>query len=233
MIVCPVCRHSNDSFSIKCESCGSFIQDRVPNLDLFTQIWHVIESPEDAFKKVIIAEHKNFVLFLSTFLGIASAFTLFWVHPSGNSFDNLFPLLLFGIAIGVCIGIPIFLLLTSAVYGAAMLFRGKGSFLDTYGVIGWSLVPVMFSVVFILPLELGTLGLILFSTNPSAVEVKPLVTFVLKGMDVLTVVWSLLLAAKGISMVHRIGFLISLIISVSAAAATSYIVYYIYSFFNI
>lgn len=233
MIVCPVCRHSNDSFSIKCESCGSFIQDRVPNLDFFSHIWLIIESPEDAFRKVIIAEHKNFVLFLSTFLGIASAFTLFWANHSGNSFDNLFPLLLFGIAVGLCIGIPIFLLLVTVLFGASKLFKGKGSLRDTYGVLGWSLVPVMLSVVFILPLELGTLGLILFSTNPSAVEVKPLVTFILKGMDALTFIWSLLLSAKGLSMVHRFGFMNALTVSVIGASVVAYIVYYIYIFFNI
>lgn len=233
MIVCPVCRHSNDSFSVKCSACGSFIQDRVPNLDFFAQIWLIIESPEEAFKRIIIAEHKNFVLFLSLFLGIASSFTLFWAKNSGDSFDNLFPLLLFATGIGICIGIPVFFFLTGMVFGLSKLLKGSGSFNETYGVIGWSLVPVMLSVVFILPLELGTLGLFLFSSNPSAYEVKPVVTSVLVGMDAAVVLWSILLAAKGISMVHRFRFFTGTAVAAFATAAVSYISFLIYSFFNI
>ncbi len=233
MIVCPVCRHSNDDFSIKCTSCGSFIQDRVPNLDLFSQIWLMIESPEDGFRRVIIAEHKNFVLFLSMFLGIASAFTLFWAKRSGNSFDNLFPVLLLGIVLGLVIGIPVFFVLTGIVSGISAAFKGRGSFRETYGVIGWSLVPIVLSVVFILPLELGILGLILFSSNPSAFEMKPVVTIVLTGLDGVTVLWSILLAAKGISMVHRFRYITALMIAVTAAAGTAVASFLLYSFFNI
>ncbi|MFZ4619735.1 MAG: Yip1 family protein [Bacteroidota bacterium] len=233
MIVCPVCRHSNDDFSIKCTSCGSFIQDRVPNLDLFSQIWLMIESPEDGFRRVIIAEHKNFVLFLSTFLGIAAAFTLFWAKNSGNSFDNLFPLLLLGIVMGLIIGIPVFFGLTGIAFGFSSALKGRGSFKETYGVVGWSLVPIVLSVVFVLPLELGTLGLVLFSSNPSAFEMKPVVTMVLLGLDGAAVVWSMLLAAKGISMVHRFRFITALMIAVLSAAGVSYISFLLYSLFNI
>ncbi len=233
MIVCPVCRHSNNDFSIKCVSCSSFIQDRIPNIDFFSQIWLIIESPENAFKKIIIAEHKNFVLFLSTFLGIAASFSLFWAKNSGNSFDNLFPLLLLGIALGLCFAIPMFFLLAGTVFGISALLKGTGKFKETYGVVGWSLVPIMLSVVFILPLELGILGLVLFSNNPSAYETKPVVTMVLTGMDGLMVLWSLLLSAKGISMVHQFRYNTGLIIMVVAAGTVSIISFLLYSFSNI
>ena len=233
MIVCPVCKHSNDEFAIKCVSCGSFIQDRVPNLDFFAIIWLIIESPAQAFKKIIIAEHKNFVLFLGLFLGIGSSFALMWVKKSGNSFDNLFPLLLYGIFIGIVISIPMFYMLAGTFHLFAKLLRGKAAFKDTYGIVGWSLVPVMLSVVFILPLELSTLGLFLFTTNPSAYEVKPVVTIVLLGFDGLLLLWSVMLAAYGISMAHRFRFATSLILTLSVIGAVSTVSFLIYSSFNI
>ncbi len=233
MIVCPVCKLSNDEFSIKCISCGSYIQDRVPNLDLFAMVWLIIESPSVAFKKIIIAEHKNFVLFFSLFLGICAAFMLMRINRSGNSFDNLFPVLLFGTAIGIIISIPLFYWLAFAFHAAIKLLKPEAEFKVTYGIIGWSLVPIMLSVVFVLPFELSTLGLILFSTNPSAYEVKPVVTVVLLGLDGLLILWSLMLASHGISIAYQFRSIVSFIIVLLVVGATSFLSYLLYSSFTI
>lgn len=233
MIVCTVCSHSNDDFAIKCVSCGSFIQDRVPNLDLFAIIWLLIESPAQAFKKIIIAEHKNFVLFLSVFLGINGMFALMWANKTGNSFDNLFPLLLFGTVLGIVIGIPLFFVLTGIVHGTAIILKGRAAFKETYGIIGWSLVPVMLAVVFILPLQFSSLGLLLFATNPSAYEVKPVVTMILLGLNGSMVVWSILLASVGLSMAHRIRLITGALVVLAGTGIAAYISVIIYSSFNI
>ncbi len=233
MIVCPVCQHSNDHFAIKCVSCGSYVQDRVPNLDFFAILWLLIESPAKAFKKIIIAEHKNFVLFLALFLGIGGIFALMWVKRSGNSFDNLFPLLLFGVVIGLVVSVPLFYFFTGVFHAVAKLLDGKAEFRETYGIIGWSLMPMMLSVMIVLPLELSTLGLLLFSSNPSAYEVKPVVTMVFIGLDGLLALWSVLLAATGISMAHRFSFMKSLAVTIIVTGAVSYFTFIIYSSFNI
>jgi len=196
-------------------------------------IWLIIESPSAAFKKVIIAEHKNFVLFFSLFLGISAAFTLMWSKQSGNSFDNLFPLLLFGTAVGIVICIPLFYCLAFVFHAVISLFKHKAEFKVTYGIVGWSLVPIMLSTVFILPFELSTLGLLLFSSNPSAYEVKPVVTIVLVGLDGLMVLWSMMLASLGISIAYRFKFIVSMIIVLLVFGVTSFLSFLIYSSFNI
>ncbi len=233
MIVCPVCAHNNDDFAIKCSSCGSYVQDRVPTLDFFAMVWMLIETPKAAFKKIILAEHKNYVLFLGMFLGIASSFALIWTKKSGDNFDNLLPVLLFGSFLGLVICIPMFYSLTVVVYGLLKGIGGKGNFRETYGVIGWSLAPIMFSVIFILPLELATLGLLIFSTNPSAYEVKPIVTSVLLGFDGLLVGWSVVLGGLGIAMAHRINIVSSMLIIIVASSVVGYISYLLYSSINI
>jgi hypothetical protein len=233
MIVCPVCGHSNDEFSITCSSCSSYIQDRVPNLDFFAVVWLMVESPREAFRKIIIAEHKNFVLFLSLFLGTSGVFAMMRDMQSGNSFDNLFPLLLLGIASGLIVSLPLFAAYCGTIHGLSKVLKGKGSFLESYGITGWSLVPVMFSTVFVLPLELGTLGLLMFSSNPSAMEVKPVVTMVLLGLDGAFVLWSVTLSAIGLSMVHRFRFVTAFLITLVSAAAVSVLSLYIYSSFTI
>lgn len=233
MINCPVCSHSNDDFAIICASCGSYVQDRVPTLDFFATVWLMVESPTTAFKKIIVAEHKNYVVFLSLFLGIASAFALMWAKKSGNNFDNLFPVLLFGTFLGIALSIPLLFSTVTLLHVGGLLVGGKGRFKETYAVVGWSLVPVMFSVVLILPLELATLGLLLFSTNPSAYQVKPVVTAVLVGLDGLCAVWSLLLATIGFSMAHRLQRVKSFIVIIIVASAIAYLSFILYSSFNI
>lgn len=233
MIVCPVCAHNNDDFAIKCSSCGSYVQDRVPTLDFFAVLWMIIESPKTAFKKIILAEHKNYVLFLGMFLGIAGAFALMWAKHSGDNFDNLFPVLLFGTFLGLLICIPLFYFLTVIVHGLSKAAGGKGNFRETYGVVGWSLVPIMFSVIFILPLELATLGLLMFSTNPSAYEVKPIVTSVLLGLDGLLVAWSIILGVRGVTMAHRISTVLGASVVIIGSILVAYISYLLYSSINI
>jgi len=232
-IVCPVCQHSNDDFAIKCVSCRSYIQERVPNLDFFATAWQIIESPKLAFKKIILAEHKNYVLSLALFFGIGTVFTLMWAKESGNNFDNLLPLLVLGIVSGVVVAIPLFLGMTFSLHGIAKLFNGKATFKETYGIAGWSLVPVMLSVVFVLPLELATLGLYFFSTNPSGYEVKPVVFSVLMGLDGISAGWSILLAAIGISMAHRFHFIIALLSVLMTVTVFSFLSFIVYSSFNI
>lgn len=233
MIVCPVCAIQNDDYAITCFSCGSYVQDRVPTLDLFATIWLLIESPSLAFKKIILAEHKNYVLFLTLFLGIAAAFCLMAVHRSGNSFDNLFPLLLVGTALGIALCVPLFFTLAGCLHGAVRAVGGKGTFPMTYGVTGWSLVPMMFAVVIVLPLVLATLGLLMFSSNPSALQVKPTVTVVLVGIVGLLIMWSIILLVRGISMAHRVSKVKGAIVTLGVVGAVCYGIFEIYSSFNI
>lgn len=221
MIVCPVCTAQNEDLAVRCSSCGSYVQDRVPTLDLFATMWLIIESPRTAFRRIIIAEHKNYVVLLGLFLGISAVFTLFWAHRFGDEFDNLFPLLLFGTFFGGLAAVPLVFLWTGMNHLLAKAARGKGSFRESYGVSGWSLVPVMLAAVFVLPLELATLGLHLFSANPTAYQLKPEVTMVLLGLDAAAVAWTLILNAAGISAAHRIPRIAGVAVSFAAAAVTA------------
>ncbi len=167
-------------------------------------MWQVVESPRDAFHKIIVAEHKNYVLFLMMFLGIAASFTLFWVRHAGNEFDNLIYLLLLGYVIGLGIALPVGVLMVLVIHLLLKFLGGKGVMKNTYAVFGWSLTPIMLSVSIILPIEFASIGLRLFSTNPSPMDVKPVVYLVLLFFDVFACVWSIYLAKVGLSIAHRI-----------------------------
>ena len=204
MIFCSVCAHPNDDLDTVCAQCGSFIQDRIPNLDFFSTMWQVVESPRDAFHKIIVAEHKNYVLFLMMFLGVGTSFALLWARHAGNEFDNLIYLLLLGYVIGLGIALPVGFMMALTMHFLLKLFGGKGVMKNTYAVFGWSLTPIMLSVSLILPIELASIGLRLFSTNPSPMDVKPVVYLVLLFFDVFACVWSMYLAKVGLSIAHKV-----------------------------
>jgi hypothetical protein len=204
MISCAVCAHSNDDLDTICAFCGSFLQDRIPNLDFFVTVWQLVETPHDAFVRIVRAEHKNYVLLLMFFFGIALAFSLLWVRHAGNEFDNLIFLILLGCVLGLAIAYPTAMSLAVLLHGAAKVLGGKGRVRNTYAVFGWSLMPIMATVCVVLPIEFASIGLRLFSTNPSPWEVKPVVYTVLLSFDALAILWSIVLTTVGLSIAHKI-----------------------------
>jgi Yip1 domain len=204
MISCSVCAHANDDLESVCASCGSFIQDRIPNLDFFVTFWLLVESPRDAFNRIIRAEHKNYVLMLMFFMGIALAFSLLWVRHAGNEFDNLIYLILLGCVLGVVLAFPCGMSFVCILHLVMKMFGGKGRIRNTYAVFGWALVPIMATVCVVFPIELASVGLRLFSTDPSPWDVKPVVYFVLLSIDAVSIVWSVNLARVGLSIAHKV-----------------------------
>jgi hypothetical protein len=185
-----------------CVSCGSYVQDRVPTLDFFATVWTMVEYPGAALKRIVLAEHKNYVLMLAMFFGVSVGFALFWAGHRGDRYENIAHLMLAASAIGLLIAIPFFYVLTGIIHGLMALLGGNAPWRNTYAVTGWALFPFTFATMIVLPIELAAFGLLFFSDNPSPYEVKPLVYSVLIGMDGLLTLWSLIIGGKGLALAH-------------------------------
>jgi hypothetical protein len=198
MIRCPNCGIENGDLAVVCPRCGSFLQARVVTIDLFTTAWQLIETPRKAMRRVVAAVHKNYAIFLSSFYGIALAFFLLWVLNLGELFENLLYLLFTAILIGPALGIiHIFLagligVLVSRLWGTPMRFA------NVFGVAAYATVPEILSIALVLPIELLTFGLFMFSNNPSPFVIKPFPYVVFMILDGLVVLWSLTLFTIGI-----------------------------------
>ena len=94
----------NGELAVLCSSCKSYLQSKVDNLNLFETIWQLIETPGVAFKKILLARHKNYVILLSSLAGISMAFALFWMLHFGNRFENVVVLASAGALAGVPLG---------------------------------------------------------------------------------------------------------------------------------
>lgn len=213
MILCSVCNAENDHYAINCTKCGSFLQNRVPNLDFFSTCWQVIEKPKHAFHVITLAEHKNYSFLLYSIFGISLSFTEFWYFKLGERFETLLPLIVWAIVLGVPVGILLCPITSFIHWIYSKIFRSKVSFRASLGITSYSLTPIGLSLFFVLPVELLTFGMYLFTFNPHPMTIKPTSYVLLIGFDIVVTLWTLILLVIGTHVGHQISIVKSSIIT--------------------
>jgi hypothetical protein len=206
MILCSVCQTENDKYATICKKCGGFLQNRVPNLDLFDTLWRIIENPREAFRLIMIAEHKNYALFLYALCGINVAFSGFWYFRIGDRFENILLLIFCALLIGIPLGIALCPIVSSFHWTLSKLLGGKASFRTSMGITSYALTPFTISLLLLLPIELMTFGMYLFTFNPHPIAIKPVSYIVLIGLNSVMILWAFILLIIG----TRVGNQISL-----------------------
>jgi hypothetical protein len=124
-------------------------------------------------------------------------FTGFWYFKVGENFEYLLYLIFAGIFGGVFLGICLAPIIAGVHFAFSKVFGKNSSFRNSFGITSYSFVPILFSLAIVLPIELLTFGLYLFSANPHPFTIKPLEYSVLVGVDAFMGVWSIALAAVG------------------------------------
>jgi len=200
MVECPACGSENSSFASVCVSCKSFLQAKIENLDLFATLWEIVESPRGAFLKIVLSKHKNYSVLMSAFFGIAVTYEFFWFMRWGNSTSNLFSLLAGGLIAGPLVGV-LFL-------GAAALIlqriKPKSAWKDAYAVLVYAGAPLIFSFVFIFPVEIAVFGLFFFGSNPPPSVLDPFAYYALRTISAMAGLWALILVGLAISVLKEI-----------------------------
>lgn len=204
MITCRVCNTENDEYAIVCGNCKSYIQNRIANLDFFPTVWKVIETPKKAFHDITLAEHKNYSLLLFSLFGIALSFTGFWYFKLGSRFDSLFDVLAAAGGVGIIVGFLSAALCTTVFEITMKIAKGKGRARNSLGVLAYATTPVSLSLVMILPIELLTFGMYLFTSNPDPYSIKPGMFIALVSFDSLMALWTFVLAVIAASVAKQI-----------------------------
>ena len=213
MINCSVCQTENDQYSTVCKKCGGFLQNRVPNLDLFDMLWKVIENSKLAFQLIMRAEHKNYAVLLYTVTGIAITFAAFWQFRLGNLFENIILLIFFALLIGIPLGLAVCPIASSIHWGVSKILNCKTSFRNSLGITSYSLIPIVISFLVVLPIELLTFGMYFFTFNPPPVTIKPLLYMVLIGFDIAFTAWAWILLIIGTKVGNQTSMWKSVVIS--------------------
>ncbi|MBI1807246.1 MAG: YIP1 family protein [Ignavibacteria bacterium] len=198
MLDCPVCHYQNHHLAINCSSCGSFLQARVENLDLFATAWNILERPRKTFHTIAIAKHKNYVVPLSMLSGVAIIYSIFWITKAGDHAESLLNILTASVAVGPPLGI--FTLFTLGVLIASLgkIVRSKVRLRDAFAIAVYALIPIDLSIFLILPIKLLSFGQYYFTSNPSPYLLKPNIYVVLLILDGTFTLWSMVLLFLGI-----------------------------------
>jgi hypothetical protein len=212
MILCPVCNTENDQYATICLKCGAFLQNRVPNLDLFATSWQLVENPKKAFQLIALAEHKNYSILLYAIFGISLCMTGFWYFRLGDRFESLITLTIWALVIGIPLGILACPITTLLHWIYCRILGGRASFRTSLGITGYSLTPIVASLFLVLPVELSTFGMYLFTFNPHPMTIKPVSYVLLIGFDAAVSLWTLILVAIGTKIGHQMSIVKSIIV---------------------
>jgi hypothetical protein len=193
VITCKNCNTENPEYLFICKNCSSFIRERVVNIDLWSMSWQIIESPGRAFREIMYAEHKNFVFLIAILTGVKLFFnSAILAEPLfGNYyyFDYAAPALFSAIAF----------LLIIAVIGAlglkytGQLVKANTRFKDDFSVIIYSLIPHVFALLILFPIEVVLFGGYLFSANPSPFLLKQNPAYLMAGLEFIFIIYSFVL----------------------------------------
>ena len=200
-MTCPICQFENTHLAVVCSRCGSYLQGRVDNLDLFSTAWRVVENPRRTFYAIATARHKNYGLVLSALGGIAITFLLFWRIHAGDHTSSILQIVAAGVVVGIPSGVVSMVLLAGLVVVIALFYRIRVKPRNAFAVAAYSLIPLTGSFPFLLPIKLLTFGSYFFSTNPSPWLLKPLSYGILLGLDGTAFIWSVILYFTGLRVV--------------------------------
>lgn len=213
MITCPICHTSNHHLQVICTSCGGFVQQRIDTLDLFKTIGKAIESPGKAFHSIAIAEHKNYSLVLGAFSGYALTSFIFWYIHAGDIARLFIEVLVAGAILGPFVGIVVFFLHIIFSRFVIRAFGYSTKFRNLMSVIAYTLFPLIISSFFILPVELITFGIFLFTKSPNPFSLLPASAMILFGINALFVLWFLILHIKSVEALLDISLVKSIAIT--------------------
>ena len=199
---CKKCSHVNPPYKYICEDCKSFLRERVVNLDLWDTILKIIEEPLVAFKQIIFAEHKNFIILLTFLFGVKNLIISRFISVPQLGLNGATTSFLLSLMLSIIFSIIPILLLTAS---QVKIYKMKGirlRFKDIYSVNIYAFIPYIFGLIFIFPVELTVLGGDIFSNNPYSFEIKPVISYALIFIEFVVLVWSFILVYKNISMVN-------------------------------
>lgn len=204
MLLCPVCGKENDDLAVVCVSCKGYLQAKVDTLDLFHTSWALVESPKATMHRIAIARHKNYALMLTVLFGIAFAVTILWLGNFGRLLGGLGPVMLVAIIGGPVLGVVSVLLMSIILRTTSGILGGHSSMRETWAVVAYATVPIVWSLVLVFPVEIAVFGGYFFDSNPSPLVINPVAYLGLLALDCIATLWSWILLIYAVRVAHRL-----------------------------
>jgi hypothetical protein len=146
-------------------------------------------------------------------------------------YPHLLNLIFFGLAIGPFLGVILLLIIGILLYLISkFIFRTEGTFRNLLVITAYSMTPIVFSTILILPVVLIIFGLYFFMNNPSPYIIKPAPYYILISLDGICVLYSFILFFIGIKVANNIKFFKSIVITIIILAILILLIYLVLQF---
>lgn len=194
-LVCKNCETENPFYQLNCKNCKAYLRDRIINIDFWSTLWKIIESPVTAFSNIIHSEHKNFVIVLTFLLSIKYFInSLIFTNALNININTLDYLVInFGLSLGYTIVIV-------HLFALAVTFLNKvlgvqNRFKDNISIYVYSTLPLILGGIFLFVIEYALFGHYFLTFDPSPFLLKKTAAYTITGIEGILVLWSLLLAS--------------------------------------
>jgi len=203
VVICKNCGSENPFYKLICYNCKSYLRERVYNIDLWSTIGLLIESPSKAIRTIIFSEHKNFLILLlilvsgKTFLN-GIFLTIYFRKWNANLSSY------FGSYLVIFIFTVVMILIFSGIFREILKkLSSRTKFKDNFSIITYSFLPSAFGILILFPIDLILFGEYLFSYNPSPFVIKETFSYALLIFEVILIIWSIFLTFTAVKVQSR------------------------------
>jgi len=196
-VTCPNCKSENPFYRTTCSDCKSYLRDRVYNLDLWKTVGLLVENPLEAFKLIIFSEQKNFIIFILIFAALKYLITArFAAMITLGEFQTSTSLVVsYLIVLGFISGFIFMFAFLLTMIGN--FFSLQTRFKDNLAILCYTQSAYAIALIILFPIELIVFGDYIFSVNPSPFVLKKNIAFLLSGIEIAFILWSILLSFFG------------------------------------
>ena len=190
VLVCNNFKKENAFYLMICSNCNSFLRSKIPNIDLWETIGKLIESPLQAFGRIIQAENKNFVVTLMVFACVKLSLAVMIIYNAFYSYNGIPLTFLNALLLG---GVPSIILLLAFSFIITIsnnLFGIENRFKDNFAVYIFSFIPIIGGMVVLTPIQFALFGEYWFTFNPSPLLMKPTASLILLIIEGILFLWS-------------------------------------------
>ncbi len=191
---CKNCGASNPSFQLICSNCNSFMRERIFNIDLWQIIGLILENPQEAFRRIVNAEHKNFIFLIISIVSGKLLIDTMFIALTISKEDIFFSGLLIKYLIIFAALLFLLLLFAALLKIINKYFQYETRIKDNFALLAYSLIPHVFGLVIIFVIEIIVFGGDLFSNNPSPFSLKEFLAYALLSFEILLIGWSIFIS---------------------------------------
>lgn len=189
-LTCSSCNSSNPLYAYTCSNCNAFLRARISNIDFWSVLAKLIESPVKAAEIIIQSDHKNFISLILFLSGIKFVMNL-WILNNAFSIDenisNNFIGSIFTGFLFFVVGLVIMALLFTVVMRHLKI---KTRFKDNLALYTYSFLPFIATLLVLSPVQIALFGFYWFTFNPSPIIIKELASYVIIFIEGLFTIWS-------------------------------------------